>query len=335
MVAAYMVPVPGVVLDRLRSLGLDAAQVLRHANIAPSRFHPARAKLTVQEFFAFWRAIEAVDGKRDVGLRIGTNVQPHQLDINSMAAVHAPNLAEALQKFARYKRVVCGESVSVETTKHEARIRFHWLHVEAAPPLSLVDVTFASLISLASYGIGAQVVPLRVELARRQRDKRMLEEHFRCPVRFDAPVDLMVLAEAELARPFVTHNADLLSALVPALEAALHEALHTRSIAEDVRAVLRRRMTGERPSVEKVAEELHMSLRTLQRRLSELGTSYQALLDDVRHDTSRQLLANTDLDAGEVAFLLGFEELNSFSRAFHSWEGVTPSRWREATARDA
>jgi AraC-like DNA-binding protein len=73
-----------------------------------------------------------------------------------------------------------------------------------------------------------------------------------------------------------------------------------------------------------------MSPRTLQRRLEQLGTSYQRLLDDVRRDTARRLLVDTDLDAGEVAFFLGFEELNSFTRAFHAWEGVTPKRWRES-----
>jgi len=75
---------------------------------------------------------------------------------------------------------------------------------------------------------------------------------------------------------------------------------------------------------------MRVSPRTLQRRLEELGTTYQNLLDDVRRDTSRRLLASTDLDASEVAFLLGFEELNSFTRAFHTWEGVTPSRWRKS-----
>jgi AraC-like DNA-binding protein len=73
-----------------------------------------------------------------------------------------------------------------------------------------------------------------------------------------------------------------------------------------------------------------MSSRTLQRRLGELGTSYQGLLDDVRRQAARRLLVNTNLAPGEIAFILGFEELNSFSRAFHNWEGVTPSRWRES-----
>jgi AraC-like DNA-binding protein len=52
------------------------------------------------------------------------------------------------------------------------------------------------------------------------------------------------------------------------------------------------------------------------------------LLDDVRHRSARRLLTSTDLGIGEVAFLLGFEEVNSFQHAFHGWEGTTPARWR-------
>ena len=62
------------------------------------------------------------------------------------------------------------------------------------------------------------------------------------------------------------------------------------------------------------------------------GDDLPELLDEVRHFSARRLLAHTDLGAGEVAFLLGFEELNSFTRAFHAWEGTTPARWR-ASAR--
>jgi AraC-like DNA-binding protein len=95
-----------------------------------------------------------------------------------------------------------------------------------------------------------------------------------------------------------------------------------------VRNALRRIMVGGRPSVEKLAATLRMSARTLQRRLHEERTSYQHLLDDERERTARRLLSDTDLEAGEIAFALGFEELNSFSRAFQTWAGSTPTRWR-------
>jgi AraC-like DNA-binding protein len=126
----------------------------------------------------------------------------------------------------------------------------------------------------------------------------------------------------------VTHNDDLLAVMLPGLEAALDERGPERTLADEVRSVLGRRMRGERPTVDKIAREIGMSARTLQRRLEDTGTTYQELLDEVRRQSARRLLANTDLDAGEVAFLLGFEELNSFTRAFQAWEGTTPTRWR-------
>src|SRR5262249_49553565 len=162
----------------------------------------------------------------------------------------------------------------------------------------------ASLVTLAAHGIGAPVTPIRVELARRRADEQMFRQAFGCPIHFDAALDQLVLDEALLAHPFVTRNADVVAMLVPALESALAETTATGSIDEDVRAVLSRRMTGERPSVDKTARELGVSPRTLQRRLGELGTSYQLLLDGVRREASRRLLASTDLDAGEIAFLL-------------------------------
>jgi len=91
-------------------------------------------------------------------------------------------------------------------------------------------------------------------------------------------------------------------------------------------------MGGKRPSVDLVARELRIGVRTLQRRLEDEGTSYQRLLDEVRQSTARHLLSATDLDPGEIAFVLGFEELHSFTRAFQSWEGTSPGRWRMLNA---
>jgi AraC-like DNA-binding protein len=330
--SADLVTVPSALIDRLVAIGVDVSALLRQAGLVPSRFATARARLTTREFFAFWRAMELSGGTRARILRLGAEALPHQLDVASLAALHSPTFDQALQKFARYKRLVCAEAVEVTRAGGEARIRFQWRYApsDEALPLLVVDVTFATILALGRAGLGPSLAPLRLELARRRADEPLITRHFGCPVRFDAPLDFLVFDEAALARPFATHNADLLALILPGLEAALAESLTSRSLADDVKAALHRLMCGERPSVDKVAAELHLSSRTLQRRLGELGTSYQALLDDVRRDTARRLLGATDLDAGEVAFLLGFEELNSFTRAFVGWEGVTPSRWQKA-----
>jgi AraC-like DNA-binding protein len=76
-----------------------------------------------------------------------------------------------------------------------------------------------------------------------------------------------------------------------------------------------------------------VSSRTLQRRLGEERTSYQEQLDHVRRISACRLLANTELDPIDIAFLRGFEEPNSFARAFRAWERTAPIRWRERGAR--
>jgi AraC-like DNA-binding protein len=78
-----------------------------------------------------------------------------------------------------------------------------------------------------------------------------------------------------------------------------------------------------------ISETLHMSSRTLQRRLQESGSSFQRVLDEARHQMARYYLSNSVLELNEAAYLLGFEDPNSFGRAFRTWEGVPPSDWRE------
>jgi AraC-like DNA-binding protein len=326
-VNADLVPVPSQLLERLAAVGVDIPRVLQHARLSRSQL-AARTRVTTREFFAFWRAVEEVSGARDLGLRLGSEASPHQLDVASLAALHAPNLGEALQKLARYKRLVCPEEIEMAIVDGEARIRFHWILADEQVPLLIVDGAFATVVAIARRGTGRPIAPRRVELTRRRADEATLARHFGCDVHFDAPLDLLILDERALAEPFVTHNDDLLAVMVPGLEAALDERGPVRTLADEVRLVLGRRMRGERPTVDKIAREIGMSPRTLQRRLEEAGTTYQALLDEVRRQSARRLLRNTDLDAGEVAFLLGFEEMNSFTRAFQAWEGTTPTRWR-------
>jgi AraC-like DNA-binding protein len=328
--AADLLPVPAAQLERFGALGVDIADVLRRANIARSRFDAAKAYVTTAEYFALWRAVEEVAPAPDLGLRFGTTNVPA---LGSIAALHSATFGDALAKLARYKRLVCPEQITIDVVRGEARVRFEWLLAEAGPPRLLIDAIFASVVAMARKGTGKAITPRRVELARRRGDEVMLKKHFACEIRFDAPADVLVFDKDALAEPFTTHNPQLLELVVPGLEAALRDKRRKRTLADDVRAALSQQMSGERPAVERVARTLGMSGRTLQRRLTELGTTYQELLDDVRRRSARRLLAQTDLEASEVAFLLGFEEMNSFTRAFHDWEGTTPIRWRSKGAR--
>ena len=326
---ADLVPIPLDLFDRLRDAGLDVDAILRRANLPRARFRVAKPQGTTAEFFALWHAVDEISGHDPgLGLRIGVAVLPDDDNVVSLAAMHSATLGEGLQRLARYKRLVCPERISIELAGGEARLRFEWLLATEPPPPILADLIFAGITNLAQRGTMKPVTPRRLELNRRRRNEVILRNHFRCELRFDMPHDVLVFDEAALALPMVRRNAQLHAILVPGLEEAVGRDDRTRTLSDDLRVALSEMIVGGRPAIGAAARSLGMSPRTMQRRLGELGTTYQEVLDDVRRHTARRLLADTDLGVGEVAFLLGYEEVNSFTRAFHAWEGATPTRWR-------
>jgi AraC-like DNA-binding protein len=98
---------------------------------------------------------------------------------------------------------------------------------------------------------------------------------------------------------------------------------------QGVREAIRAALRDGAPQVGGVAKGLHVSLRTLQRRLTEHGTSFQDEVDAVRRELAFQYLKDPHLGVSEVAFLLGYAELSTFDRAFKRWTGMTPRVWRE------
>jgi AraC-like DNA-binding protein len=123
---------------------------------------------------------------------------------------------------------------------------------------------------------------------------------------------------------------NLLELLAPQFEEQLRQYKEEDSFIELVRRAIQDRLAGQRPSMDMISEALHMSSRTLQRRLQESGSTFQRVLDEARHQMARYYLSNSVLELTETSYLLGFEDPNSFGRAFRTWEGVPPSDWRES-----
>lgn len=340
--AADRIPLFGPGLTRLAHLGLDVDQVLRQAGISPTLRQQAGQSLTTQQYFAIWTAIEAVSANPLIGLRIGGEARTDQFDPASFAALHSSNFGEALLRLARYKRLTCPETIRLEPDGDTTRISFHWLWAQGPAPRALTDSGFANIQLILHRGTSKSSAPLRIELAhlrgnpgsgaRRdaqapQTDAQAYADYFRCEVAAGADHDALVYRSGALDERFVTSNVNLISTLLSGMNSQL-ESTSTQSLDGQVKAVLTDMMRGERPSMEAVARHLLLSPRTLQRRLTEARTSYQSILDAVRQDTACKLLRHTQMESGEIAFYLGFEEVNSFQRAFHKWQGMTPTQWR-------
>jgi AraC-like DNA-binding protein len=156
----------------------------------------------------------------------------------------------------------------------------------------------------------------------------MLEAHFGCRVQFEADRNTLVFRTSDLERPFVTHNAELLGMIGSQLDAELGAREASQTLGERVKGTVKRVLAGQRPSLRFVAQRLGMSSRTLQRRLTEDGVTFQELVEEARRELARHYLGQSSLELNETAYLLGYKDGNSFFRAFHQWEGTSPGEWR-------
>ena len=190
------------------------------------------------------------------------------------------------------------------------------------------------MIELGRRGTKTKLHPKRLELARPAGDEDGLEEYFGCPVHYAAARNALLLRAADLRLPFVTHNEELLQMLDPQFEHAI-QARPAPGILAQVKWVLKRLLSGSRPDLVMVAKELGLGERTLQRRITEEGTTFRRLLNETRHELVRQYLGDASVEINEAAFLVGFEDATSFYRAFRSWEGTTPAQWRADYQRES
>ena len=313
---------------KLEDLGVSPADVLRQAGLPPGLFDQEKIFVSTEELFALYRGLPQASRDPAIGLKLGTEPRIERYDPIAIAAVSARSFRDALQRLARYKQLVCPEELHVTERGDECRVQFRWLLAQETEPSALVDVCFARMLSIVRRGTGAPVTPRRLELRGATGSRQMYEAHFGCPTKLAARENTIVFGKADLDRPFLTHNPDLFATIAPQLEAELKQALASKAIAEQVKAILKPLLAGRRPGIEDVARELGLSSRTLQRRLAEEGATFQQLLQEARRELARHYLLHSSLELNETAYLLGYEDAHSFFRAFHDWEGSPPGEWR-------
>lgn len=327
------IKLPGVFWAGLKSIGLTPGAVLRHSNL-PLTAHSGESFVSTAENFAIWRAIRELSADPTMGWKCMSQVETDQYHPTLLAALHARTYRESIERFARYKRLCSAEEFHITTQGVEVMVGVSWHFAgEESPPPLLLDAVFAIVLELGRRGTKSRLKAKRLELTRPAERGNGLADYFGCPVSYDAKRDVLVLRAADVDRPFVTHNEELVQMLTPQFDRQIEAGRMQPGVLDQVKWVLKRLLSGSRPDLLMVAKELGMSERTLQRRITDEGTSFRQLLNDTRRELVHHYLVDPAIEINEAAFLLGYDEPTSFYRAFRSWEGTTPAEWRAAHQR--
>ena len=314
----------------LEDLAVHPGDLLRRARLPEDLFSRAEVGLSTEEYFRFWTSLEAEVGDPVFPLRIAEVVTTESFLPPLFAALCSPNLIVAAQRISRYKRLIAPMALHVTERRAGLELAFEWLDASVAPPQSLVAAELAFIVRLARIATREQVRPLEVVTLHPPQPAADYARFFGVEV-VRGKIHALTFAKVDAERPFLTANEAMWKVFEPSLRLRLAELDDSASVSERVRATLLESLPSGKASMDAVAGRLALSKRTLQRRLSEEGTSFQIVLNRTREDLARHYLSRTAYSCAEISFLLGFEDPNSFFRAFHEWTGDTPESLRQAS----
>jgi len=313
----------------LKDLGISTANVMRRAGFPEDFLNSSSvARLKASDFYRFWDCVCDELNEPLFPLLLCNAIRGDSFSPALFAALCSPNLLVAIKRIAQYKRLVAPMRLNVQENGATISLQLEWSKDALTPPDSLVVAELLFFVTLARIGTREHINPLIVSTNKLPTPIRPYENFFGVKIH-QADSHRIIFSNSDALRPFLTSNEELWTVFEPELRMRLAELDESVTVTQRVRAVLLEALPSSMTSMESVASKLCMSRRTLQRQLEFEGTTYIKILKQTREMLARHYLVKTQISAAEISFLLGFEEPNSFYRAFREWTGMSPERIRK------
>jgi AraC-like DNA-binding protein len=234
-------------------------------------------------------------------------------------------LIDALQRAVRYSTIV-NEGVSQTCIDGKyIGLSFNYVGVSRHQDRHQIEFWITALIRTCRQLTGFRVVPERVRLVHHRTAKSDLAEIFGDNIEFGAPVDDVIFPVSVKNSRIVSADPYLNNLLISYCEDALaHRKRKQGSFRSAVENAIAPLLPHGKATAADVARQLGLSQRTFARRLSSEGLTFSELLENLRSNLASRYLVEGDMGVSEVAWLLGYREVGSFSHAFRRWTGKTP-----------
>ena len=312
------------------SYGCDSGALFSEVGLDKSRLFDANARYPYHTITRLWQLAARVTGDPCFGLRAARFWHPTTLHALGYSFLASATLKDAVERVTRYVRVV-NTHASVELMEAHHAFELHVGTKNVQPPADeAMDAAVAILVGLLRTSSDQPFAPLQVDLRRpRPTCAEHIERQLDTRVRYDCPELVVYLDKQALLRQLPTANAELARANDEIVMRYLAD-LDIANVAGRAQARLLDLLPSGNSSEATMARSLNMSLRTLQRRLRDEGTSYKEVLDQTRRQLAYEYIRDSKVSITEMAYLLGFSDANNFSRAFKRWQGMAPTAYRQA-----
>lgn len=284
---------------------------------------------------AYYDMLEAMAKKVDVTelpVHVGASMRCDDYGALGLAWKAAPTLNGSCARVERYARLWTGV-VSYEL-RPDPRGTLFILHRAGERRLGLRlsnEATLASAVSLSRQVCPVPFAPIEVFAQHTApKSKAFHEEWFGCPFTFGADLDAVLISKEAMERSNILGDEGISRYLMSGLDAELAEFKNVPPLVSEAKDAIAQALNEGGPRMSDIAKGLGLSARSFHRRLSEHGLSFQTLTEETRRELAEGLLRDAQYSLADVAFLTGFSEQSSFTRAFKRWLGKTPANYRKS-----
>jgi AraC-like DNA-binding protein len=315
--------------EMLAAENLESGVLFWEAGIDPAALNAPGARVQTEKVSRLWELAAERSGNPSIGLAQHQVPRPGSFDVVGYAMMSCADLRSAFERLIRYLLILSDAfTMTMDDESEGYRIKFVLFGGDRPVPRQRIDFIVVTLIGFCRWMSRRNVRPLAIELPYPPPlDPAPYRAAFDCPVVFNAPGNSILLSRSDMTAPLPTSNPQV---------AELHERFageylrrfdHVQTSYRAREVIIRRLPDGE-PRRDDIAEELHMSERTLQRRLEEEETSFVELLDATRRELAEQYLGRLQLSLAQTAYLLGFSDQSCFFRACKRWFSASPGQYR-------
>lgn len=335
------------ILQTAEQFSISRAELLLKAPLQPIRIGELE-RYALDDVVTLWHAAIELSGAEDFGLRMGSTMTPAHLNIVSYIVLNSPTLLAGLEKAQRYYRLISdGGQLSIELGAKDSLLIYtphpdhHKFHVQQ------IDAALATLNTVLSWALGKQYQPIEILLQRPEPDNgdttardggsagnagaissALFQPYFDCPISY-AQKHCAIRISNELFELEQLNDSGL-GQLHEEFAEKLLKTLSESSWKQRVQALIEPSLSQGEINREKIAQQLNVSARTLQRRLSGEGCQFQDVVDELRLERARDYLSQAEMSQEDIAELLGYAEPSAFYRAFKRWTGMTPKEYQQS-----
>lgn len=308
--------------------------ICKAGGITADQLEDASYRLTLEQNCGLMEAALTVTGNKILGLQIGKKTTAVVLGITGHLMESSKDALTALQNLQQFTSVFTRLYHFYMEIKNEEMHYYCeplevWNNISPETARQSVDMAYAGALHILYLLTGKFFQPKRV-MYRYSRvvDTSEHERIFKCRPVFNQPCNCIVFSLADVKTPVIGYNKELNEIFRTLLEAEVTKQSSGVSFTSEVKQTILKHFHFSFPQLEEIAAHLHMTPRTLQRKLQEENTSFRLLSDLIKQELARSLLRNEKLSISQIAYKLGYAEASTFQRAFRQWTGTSPNAFR-------